>query len=371
VIFTDGRTVSAKLTMTLESTTGSIQPRGSLTLLAGTGMVLHNDVTSTGGGLPVTLNADYELQGDGTISVAAGKTINTQNGDLLITAFDIDLQSRWESNTLLEAILNAGIASISIHAAKTDQSIGLGPTSQDMHVTDSEIGRIIAGDTVTFSRLGDGAIVVQSVTQKYSTKANSIVFGDPLGNVVTSASRQAALPQVNLKSYATAADFVNEPKGLPRLEVPSSVSVGSDIVVRWFPDIYSERVSHKYDWVGLYKKGECSEEDGTPHHLLHKCHLAWKYTPGGFASGETRFTLAHYKGTGVYETRYFYGDSTDGQGYRCVTLGGITDTYKHCILSARQVSSSVTIGDTGTVAGMSSVPGLLEKVCDGSKKVCE
>merc|ERR1711907_316754 len=108
----------------------------------------------------------------------------------------------------------------------------------------------------------------------------------------------------------------------PRLEVQSAVAVGADIVVTWHPDIYSDRVSHQYDWVGLYRKGDCAAEESSQLHLLHKCYLAWKYTPAGLAYGETRFTWSQYQSTGEFEVRYFYGDTTDGQGFRCVTLGG-------------------------------------------------
>lgn len=370
VVFSHNTTVTSKLTMTLESSTGNIQSQGSLTLAAGTGIFIHDNFDA-GGTFPLVINADYEVQGDGAITVSAGKTLKTYNGELLMTAFDLDLQWYWDGPVLHAAGINSGSASIVVHGAALDQSIGLGGTAQDMHVSDEELLRIASTSDVTFTRFGGGAIVVQSVSRKYSTKANSIVFGDPFGDVVTSKYKVAALPQVLLKAYATTADFVSESKGQPRLEAIAAVALGADIVVKWHPDIYSHRLSHKADWIGLYKKGACTSEDTTQLHLLHKCYIAWAYLPEGLEHGETKFTWKQYKTTGEYEARYFYGDSTDGQGLRCVTLGDTAETYTQCVLSARQISNTITVGDTGTAASMTNVPGLLEKFCDGSKTVCE
>jgi hypothetical protein len=376
--------------MTLESSTGSIRPAGALTLQAGTGVVMLDSLTAASGSRPITIDADYvstyahhpvwgqprdgSATGDGTLTVVAGKAITTKNGELQITAWDIDLQDRWELGNYLGASLNSGTAATHIHASKLHQSVGLGDLVQDMHVTDSELLRINNQGSLTFTRFGGGSIVVHSVSRKYSTKADSIVFGDRFGDVVTSKFKQAALPQVVTQSYATTADFVSEPRGVPRLEVNTAVSTGAEIVVRWFPDVYSNRVSHKYDWVGLYKKGDCANADADDRKRLtriHKCYLAWQYTAAGLTHGENRFKFASYKTAGQFEVRYFYGDSTDGQGYRCVTLGGSGNTYKQCILRARQTSAVINVGSTGTATSMSSVPGLFEKYCDGSKTLCE
>ena len=75
-----------------------------------------------------------------------------------------------------------------------------------------------------------------------------------------------------------------------------------------------------------------------------------------------------YKSAGEYEIRYFYGDSTDGQGYRCITLGGTGATYKQCVLRARGVSGAIHVKQ---VPALTNTPGLVEKYCDGNQKVCE
>lgn len=71
--------------------------------------------------------------------------------------------------------------------------------------------------------------------------------------------------QVVVQSYLTAADFVAD-AGVPQLDIVKSVvALGEDIVVRWTPDVYSNRLSHQYDWVGLFAKGDCADEDSTAH----------------------------------------------------------------------------------------------------------
>jgi len=282
------------------------------------------------------------------------------------------LQYMYDSNGVFyTSSIDAGTAPIVVHGAGMDQSIGLGDSPQQMHISDQELLQIHTSGSITFRRFGNGAIVVESVSRKYSTKADSIIFQALYADVVSSKYRVAGAPQIERKSYATVADFAGPAQGLPRLVVPQAVATGAEIAVTWYPDVYSERRSHKYDWVGLFRKGECSDEATTLSNRLHKCYLAWKYTTPNLLTGVSSFAWSTYKIAGEYEVRYFYGDSTDGQGYRCITLDGTSDTYKQCVLSARQTSSVIHVGDTGTVSSMSSVPGLVEKVCDGSKTLCE
>jgi len=355
--------------MILESATGNITAVGALTLKAGAGMDVHDHFVSLASGADLVLNADQDGVNGGTLTVYAGKTIATSNGDLKVTAWDIDLQDGWEGGIYITASIDAGTATILLHASSEGQSMGVGSTAQDMHVTDSELLRMSAVSGVTFTRLGDGAIVINDVSRTYSTKLDSVVFGDPeAANVVSSKYKRAQIPQVKTQSYSTAADFVVD-AGTPRLELASSVvSLGEDVVVRWQPDVYSDRLSHERDWVGLFVKGDCANEETTAHNRLHKCYLASYYTTPGQSHGETRFSHSQYKEAGEYEVRYFYGDSTDGHGYRCVTLGGTGSTYTQCVLHAQSISAPIHIKQ---VAVLTNTPGLVEKYCDGNKKVCE
>jgi hypothetical protein len=355
--------------MVLESSTDSITAGGALTLRAGSGIVLKDHLYSLSYRKPLVIDSDLLNAGVGTLTVASGKNVQSRDGALQVTAWDIDLQELWVGPDYYGARLDAGRSTVDIHASKEDQSIGLGAAhGQNMHVTDSELIRIVALQAVTFTRFGGGSIVVNSVSRKYSTKADSIVFGDPFGDVVTSAYKQAQIPQVKVQSYTTAADFESANTGTPRMEAATMVSMGSDIVVRWHPDIYSGRLSHRHDWIGLYPKGACADDDTTTHNRIHKCYVAWQYMQEGLSYGETRFTLQQYKVAGEYEVRYFYGDSPDGQGYYCITLGGTGSTYKQCVLRTQAIAGPIYVKQ---ISALTNVPGLVEKYCDGSKKICQ
>jgi hypothetical protein len=335
------------------------------------GLLGRADLTVANGSTILVRAAELDITGNGTLTLASGKHIRTSGGAILITASDIDLQEHWDTGVYYGATIDSGSGEMSIYAAQFGQTVGLGDTAQDMHISDGELTRMLSTTSVSFGRFGGGAVVVESVSKKYSTRVDTIVFGDRFGDVLTSNIKQEGIPQVKTQAYTTVADFVSDPQGLPRLEASRMVTLGNNIVVTWYPDIYSDRTSHKYDWVGLYRKGDCDTNSGVSQGLLHKCYLAWKLTGEGLSSGQVTFNWAQYQVVGEYEARYFYGDSTDGQGYRCVTLTGILDVTVTCVLRARQTSDTITVGNTLAASSLASVPGLVEKVCDGSKNVCE
>ena len=80
----------------------------------------------------LTIYSDNESHGDGTLTVFNSKTVTTFNGDMTVTAWDIDMAGS----------VDAGIAAITIHGSTTDQTFGMGQTAKDMHLTDAEIGRL-------------------------------------------------------------------------------------------------------------------------------------------------------------------------------------------------------------------------------------
>merc|ERR1711871_762786 len=367
--FNAGRTLSAGTLMTLEAASGDIQPMAELTLLANTGLVLLDTLTIGTVGNMLVLDSDHDANGDGTLTVLQGKSVVSNNGVMVITAWDIDLQGT----------LNAGDAPLSVHAAKQDQSIGLGKLLvdhlTDLHITDEELMKITARGAISFERHGEGSIVVHSVSRKYSTRPDVIIFGDNYNTnpsyshyIVSSQYEEARIQQVVMQAYVTPVDFedaggFDERTGRARIDAPRQVELGTDFVAQWVADVYSEsRVSHQQDWVGLYRAGECDDESDLNHDsVIHECYVAYKYVDvlgEGHRTGEVRFKVQDYKNAGQYELRYFFGDSNGGQGYTCVTLGNVGATYKHCILRARATSSIVNIVTSGTSEAASGLPGL-------------
>jgi len=129
--FSNARTLNAKTTLTLESTTGGLIRDGDLTLQAGRGIVIHDSLT---GGLErhlLVLHAGYDLMADGSVQLAANKRIDT-GSKVLITAMDIDLLGG----------IQAGNSTLVIHTAGAGRQIGVGISSQQMHIDATEIQRV-------------------------------------------------------------------------------------------------------------------------------------------------------------------------------------------------------------------------------------
>jgi len=171
----------------------------------------------------------------------------------------------------------------------------------------------------------------------------------------------------------------------PMFQVDTTVNHGEDLTIRWFANKdHTGRVSHPLDWIGIYRKGECSEEEPfsqeaeseeevleTKHNFVNKCHLAMLDLPDHQESGLATFYVNDYLSAGEFEIRYFLGDSRNGQGYECRGLrGATTGEYLHCVLRAAAVSDTITVtmpsavGHSNQHNALSGIPGL-ESYCDG------
>ena len=69
--------------------------------------------------------------GDGSLTLVTGKLANSNNGDILVTAWDVDL----------DGSVSTGTATLNLHGAKVRQTIALGATAKDMHIDDAEMYR--------------------------------------------------------------------------------------------------------------------------------------------------------------------------------------------------------------------------------------
>jgi len=325
--------------------------------------------------------------GAGILTVAAGKTLHNTDSTMLITAFDIDMSGT----------LSSGSAAISIHASRTGQSIGLGAYG-DMEIADDELSRIMVGGMTTtgdllFRKADDfewtanetgaplelrGAIVVSEVSRDYTVEPDLIIFGRQFSSYaaysptppVSSKYRSAHQVQLETQIYDHPNDFLPLVEGYPIVEVPDIVSLGNTITVTWYPDARSDRVSHEQDWVGLYRKGECADPntgavasppDGLSQpetDFVNQCYVAWESLPSGQTSGTVSFYFESYKVAGEYDVRYFYGDSRDGQGYKCGLQPGTTEYSAHCVLRAKATSGVITVVKSGPAEAMQDVPGI-------------
>lgn len=117
--------ISAKTGITLNGD-GSGAP---ISLSSDDGLELTDNLSSSGGN--VALNADADADGTGLFRLASGRTITTGNGNLSVTAADVQL----------DGSVNAGTGIVSFGRANSG-SIGLGTGFGDLNLSGDEIQRI-------------------------------------------------------------------------------------------------------------------------------------------------------------------------------------------------------------------------------------
>jgi hypothetical protein len=148
----------------------------------------------------------------------------------------------------------------------------------------------------------------------------------------------------------------------------SIVPLGADVFVDWQASVgYTPRVSNPGSWVALYKHKECDKSSSVNLENLHRCYLAFKFLPENEPSGQVQFTVADYKLPGLYEARYFRGDTLNGQGQACQ---GIADyklqeqfPYLQCVFEASAVSGVINVpGDVTHVESISGDSGMAAHV---------
>jgi hypothetical protein len=144
--------LSAKLQLTMEATTGSIENAGALTLTAGSGIIFLDSMTGSAVNRSVVFNADTGLAGDGTLTIVTGKSVVTNNSKMMLTTWDVDIDGSFSSGT----------APLKVHGAKTDQTLGLG-SIQDLTISDAELGRMTMGG-LTVGGTDTGNIFVSGLT---------------------------------------------------------------------------------------------------------------------------------------------------------------------------------------------------------------
>ena len=77
---------------TLKANIGRINAASNLTLQAGTGIIISNDLLMALPGSTLTLQADSDGDGAGVLTLSSSKTnISNIDGAIIITASDVDL----------------------------------------------------------------------------------------------------------------------------------------------------------------------------------------------------------------------------------------------------------------------------------------
>jgi hypothetical protein len=251
-----------------------------------------------------------------------------------------------------------------------------------MHLTDEELQMISAQGSLSVFRNGDnGAIIVHQISGQYTAEPERIVFNQDFWTNAdissvppySSADVESGVVQKETQVHRLYNDFLPNVEGMPVLDVPETVTLGREIIIHWTADRLGGRLSHKDDWVALYKQGECTANKASmiipdPEQLINqnnyvnKCYLqAAALGLGDAATGTVRFQPDAYRSTaGVYEVRYFLGDSRDGNGYVCRSMPGTVHHVSNCLLHAQTTSNPIIVVKTATSESLDSeqLPGL-------------
>jgi hypothetical protein len=143
----------------------------------------------------------------------------------------------------------------------------------------------------------------------------------------------------------------------PTFAVPQFILLGVDLVATWASSSEMEvRETSDGAWIGLYKKGQCDEEN----EWRHYCYLAYRNLPPNSLEGDIRFSQQEYKSAGEFELRYFRGDTRNGQGQECKGLTGTSSgVYLQCKLVAAAYSNAVNVvaGPESSEDFISATPG--------------
>jgi hypothetical protein len=189
VRFSDDLTITAKTTLTLQSFTGSVFPSGALTLKAGSGIVCLNDIKSLTPSRPLVMDADYESGGDGILTVATSKILDSNKGTVTVTAADVDFGGIVRSDLL------------TVHTATAGGTMALGTFVRNFTISSDDMQNIIAkglilGNNINGDITVSGVKAVSSnnvvgVTSLVALKDNNQVMFRSLGSTFNALSVQA------------------------------------------------------------------------------------------------------------------------------------------------------------------------------------
>ncbi len=132
----------------------------TINISANDGVTISDDLTNNAG--PTVINADADGDGNGAFTLASGKTLNTTNNNLSVTA----------SDAIIDGTINAGTATVTL-TRSTAGTIGLGMGMGDMVISNAELSRISAGTLSIGSELVT-AINVDSVSATDSANISAL-----------------------------------------------------------------------------------------------------------------------------------------------------------------------------------------------------
>jgi hypothetical protein len=267
-----------------------------------------------------------------------------------------------------------------VHAI-TSASYTLGSTHSNKMVLE-EYGGETTGDEK------GGAAEVAAVAQG---KVNELGIG--IYKICYATRNSQGDDESDFKELATTFEILPKSATKPSMSIPRSALLGQDLVISWESTVNLQtRPQTQNSWIGLYRNGTCLGSSGAEwgHHenrMLatqfkntqadystgqdpppegyvekdqHECFVASQFIEGGVSSGVVRFSQKDYKQGGLYDVRFFQGDSRNGQGRICKGLTNTaSETYVHCFLEAAIISGPISVfADPAKVDRFDHVPGM-------------
>jgi len=155
--------LATKATKTVTFATAASLFNKGITVQASEGVTLQVDVTTVNSASTINAGAGDPSTTAGTLTIVDTKTFSTTNQELILSAFEINIQG-----TTTGGGLTSGTAAMTIHGSEAAQTIGLGAGSGNLALSDAEIGQITAtaGLTVGGSSgtAASGVVTVEGIT---------------------------------------------------------------------------------------------------------------------------------------------------------------------------------------------------------------
>ncbi len=156
---TGGFTVGA-----VDGVTGISAGSYNAQLEANSGITVNENIATT---VQTIINADFDNNGTGTLTVATGKSVNTGNNTLNVTAADLALNGT--------GALNSGGAATTI-TVSNNGTLGLGAAAGQMTVSNAELTNITANGTTFVTTGATGDMTVDGVTTGATTNTGLVTL---------------------------------------------------------------------------------------------------------------------------------------------------------------------------------------------------
>jgi len=183
--FGSGVTFAAGGTLSMSTTSGDITGAGAFTLTSAGDISLSDNFTTAGA---TVITADSDGNGSGDFSISTAKTLSTGNSSLTLTANDVTLSGSISAGS--------GLATVVVSDGGT---IGLGGTSGDMTITNTELGKITAG-TLNIGNSSTGNITVDGITAANSNNANTVNLTTASGSSISFSNNNSTFNALTVNS---------------------------------------------------------------------------------------------------------------------------------------------------------------------------